>query len=97
MEFAKAFFLLLLESKGVIFQSAHDQVVCECSLPYELKWILTLIYEQLCYGRLTCEIDTKGLSHSYTATYRIQVAAIMVSTPSHFSSNQEWIKYSRIS
>jgi hypothetical protein len=36
MEFAKTFFLLLLQAKGVFLQSARDGVGCGCGLPYRM-------------------------------------------------------------
>jgi hypothetical protein len=34
MEFAKTFFSVLLQVKGVFWQLARDVVVCQCGLPY---------------------------------------------------------------
>ena len=36
-EFAKTFFLSLLQAKGVFLRSARDGVGCGCGLPYNLK------------------------------------------------------------
>jgi hypothetical protein len=34
-EFAKTFFSVLLQVKGVFWRSARDEVVCRCGLPYQ--------------------------------------------------------------
>jgi hypothetical protein len=35
-EFAKMFFSVLLQVKGVFWRSARDVVVCQCGLPYHI-------------------------------------------------------------